>query len=140
MKSLIPLAQTLAKTSHEGQKYGIEDYFDYHITGVVNSLLLHSLPETYIIVGYLHDAVEDTELSLETINNLFGYVVKDAVDAISKRPGEPRIQYLQRCSSNKIARIVKLHDAMFNATNCFKNKNKHKFNEYLEAIGQLSHI
>ena len=136
--SLLNLAQTLAETYHKGQKYGIDDYYQYHICGVVNSLKLHNLPESYLIVGYLHDIVEDTSITIETIVNLFGETVGEAVDAISKREGESRDNYLVRCSSNKIARIVKLQDAMFNSMNCFKNKNKTKHNEYLIAISKLT--
>ena len=80
---------------------------------------------------------EDTSVSLETIYNLFGKVVGEAVDAITKREGEDRPTYLARCTSNKIARVVKLHDAMFNATSCHKNKNKTKFNYYLQTIAAL---
>ena len=78
---------------------------------------------------------EDTSVSLETIYNLFGKVVGEAVDAITKREGEDRPTYLARCASNKIARVVKLHDAMFNATSCHKNKTK--FNYYLQTIAAL---
>ena len=48
----------------------------------------------------------------------------EAVYAITKRDGEDRQTYLARCASNKITRVVKLHDAMFNATSCHKNKTK----------------
>lgn len=138
MKELTPLAEALSKFAHLGQKYGTEDYYSYHVTGIVNSLKLHNLSESYLIVGLLHDVVEDTEVTLETIVNLFGEDIGHAVDAITKREGESRENYLVRCSSNKISRIVKLHDAMFNATNCFKNKNKSKYNYYLETISKLT--
>ena len=49
-----------------------------------------------------------------------------------------RADYLARCSTNKIARLVKLHDAMFNATNCHKNKNENKFTYYLQTISKLT--
>ena len=134
--SKILLAQTLSSTSHIGQRYGTENYFDYHICGVVESLMIHDLSEEFIIVGYLHDIVEDTSVTLDTIENLFDKTVRDAVDAITKRKEESRTDYLARCSSNKIARIVKLYDASFNAVNCFKNKNK--FTYYLQTISKLT--
>lgn len=127
----------MSKNAHSGVKYGVEDYFEYHVQGVVTSLTQHNLPDEYLLTGFLHDVVEDTHITVETITNLFGVEVGEAVDAISKRVGETRNAYLTRCASNKIARLVKLHDAMFNATNCFKNKNKSKFNYYLETIAML---
>ena len=43
MKSLVKVAETLSRALHQGQKYGTEKYFEYHIQSVVNSLKLHSL-------------------------------------------------------------------------------------------------
>lgn len=138
LSSKVLLAQTLSSTSHAGQRYGIENYFDYHICGVVESLKIHDLPEEFLIVGYLHDIVEDTSVTLDTIENLFDTTIRDAVDAITKRKDESRPDYLVRCTTNKIARLVKLHDAMFNATNCHKNKNDNKFSYYLQTISKLT--
>ena len=138
LSSKVLLAQTLSSTSHAGQRYGIENYFDYHICGVVESLKIHDLPEEFLIVGYLHDIVEDTTVTLDTIENLFDTTIRDAVDAITKRKDESRPDYLIRCTTNKIARLVKLHDAMFNATNCHKNKNDNKFSYYLQTISKLT--
>lgn len=33
--------------------------------------------------------------------------------------------------------LLDLHDAMFNATNCFKSKNTSRFNYYIDTINQL---
>lgn len=55
----VELAETLSKESHQGQKYGPHDYFEYHIKGVVNSLIEHQFSEIYIITALLHDSVED---------------------------------------------------------------------------------
>ena len=137
MTQLVHLASVMSETFHSNQKYGIESYFKYHIEGVVNSLKLHNFCDDYIIVGYLHDLAEDTSISLDTIYNLFGKTIGDAVKAITKVKDEPRINYLSRCASNPIARMVKLHDALFNATNCHKNKNKTKVNYYLDTINSL---
>ena len=48
--SKVLLAKTLSSTSHIGQRYGTENYFDYHICGVVESLKIHDLSEEFIIV------------------------------------------------------------------------------------------
>ena len=138
--SLITLARTLSKTFHQNQLYGTYNYFDYHIeNGVVALLKLHNFSENYIIVGYLHDLIEDVDtVSINTIKELFGNVISEAVDAITKRSNETREEYLTRCSKNKIARIVKLQDAVFNATNCAKNKNKNKYHYYLNTISYLT--
>ena len=73
----------------------------------------------FIIVAYLHDIVEDTKIDISTVKNLFGKEIADAVDAMTKRKNESRKEYITRCAANKIARFVKLQDAVFNASNCF---------------------
>lgn len=137
MKQKVKLAKKLSKTFHKGQTYGLYDYFEYHITGVVNLLKVHNMPAKFIIVAYLHDIVEDTKIDISTVKNLFGKEIADAVDAMTKRKNESRKEYITRCAANKIARFVKLQDAVFNASNCFKNKNSNQFNYYMDTIALL---
>lgn len=137
MKKKVKLAKKLSKTFHKGQTYGLYDYFEYHITGVVNLLKVHNMPAKFIIVAYLHDIVEDTKIDISTVKNLFGKEIADAVDAMTKRKNESRKEYITRCAANKIARFVKLQDAVFNASNCFKNKNSNQFNYYMDTIASL---
>lgn len=42
MTQLVQLACVMSQTFHSNQKYGTEDYFKYHVEGVVNSLRLHN--------------------------------------------------------------------------------------------------
>lgn len=144
MSTRLQLAESLARHYHKGQTYGSNvDYFEYHIQGVVAQLKVHNLEEDTIIVGYLHDIVEDTGVNIETIQQMFGAKVADAVLALTYKafdPNESRESYIKRCATNKIARVVKLHDATFNATNCLKNKNTDKFNYYAKTIASLGLI
>ena len=137
MKQKVKLAKKLSKTFHKGQTYGLYDYFEYHINGVVNLLKVHNMSSKFIIVAYLHDIVEDTKIDISTVKNLFGKEIADAVDAMTKRKNESRKEYITRCAANKIARFVKLQDAVFNASNCFKNKNSNQFNYYMDTIASL---
>jgi (p)ppGpp synthase/HD superfamily hydrolase len=76
-----------------------------------------SLPEARI-VAVLHDVVEDTNLTLETLeDNGFGPPILDALDALSRRPGEAYEDYIQRLAPNLIAREVKLSDLRDNLAN-----------------------
>ncbi|MBN6538747.1 HD domain-containing protein [Acinetobacter pittii] len=130
----VELAEKLSKESHQGQKYGPHDYFEYHIKGVVNSLIEHQFSEIYIITALLHDSVEDTPLTLDKIESLFGKEVRDAVDGLTKRESETREEYLIRCGLNPIARVVKLHDAGFNAHNSHKDNNHSRVDYYLQTM------
>lgn len=130
-------AYKLAKQHHKHQKYGNHDYFDFHIMGVVRSLMQSEVSYEFLIVACLHDAVEDSNLSLIDIEKQFNLRIRNAVDAITKRKDETREEYLLRCKSNDIARIVKLHDATFNATQCFLSKPE-KFDYYINTIASLA--
>lgn len=136
MKDLYLKAQAVAKNAHGDQKYGSEDYFKYHVMGVVRSLMQVEAPYEYLIVACLHDTLEDTLLTYKDINQDFGSEIADAVIALTKFNDESRTDYLARCRSNDIARVVKLHDATFNATQCHFT-DQEKFNYYIDTISQL---
>lgn len=131
------LASAIAKTAHYGQKYREHDYYEYHICGVVASLMCHSATTESLIVGFLHDVVEDSNVGLERISLLFGEETAEAVDAITKREGETRCQYILRCKRNPIACEVKSHDAMFNALECFKQGKMKDYQYYLNTLKLL---
>lgn len=62
-------------------------------------------------VAWLHDVVEDTEVTLLDLKNAgFDDEIIDAVDAMSKRQGETNEAYYHRVKRNKIAAVVKLCD------------------------------
>ena len=139
MSTKLVLAEALATHYHFGMMYGThQDYVQYHILGVVNQMRVHHLSEEHLIVGFLHDIVEDTSCTIETITALFGERIAAAVLAITKLKDESREEYLTRCAKNKLARMVKLHDALFNATNSAKSKNTERYNYYIQTISQLS--
>lgn len=63
-----------------------------------------------MIVAVLHDVVEDTTVTLATINSLFGDTISNAVDALTKRHGESYDDFLDRIKLNPLARLVKMQD------------------------------
>lgn len=69
----------------------------------------------FIIVGYLHDTLEDSFITTkECLAKTFSKEVADAVDAITRRQGESYFEYLRRCKENRIARLVKIADIEHN--------------------------
>lgn len=141
MSTKLQLSESIARHYHHGQYYGAsQSYFEYHIQGLVNQLKIHNVSEEILIVAYLHDIVEDTSCTIELITSLFGERISSAVFAITKQENESRDDYLVRCAKNKLARVVKFHDAVFNATNCLKNKNTNKYNYYIYSISKLAAV
>jgi len=67
-------------------------------------------------VAVLHDVVEDTHVSLETLSFLFPDLIVRAVDAISKREGELNRAYWERVKANPLALEVKLADIAHNTS------------------------
>jgi GTP diphosphokinase / guanosine-3',5'-bis(diphosphate) 3'-diphosphatase len=63
------------------------------------------------IAAVLHDVVEDTSVTLDDLAaEGFNSEILDAVRALTKLPGETRMEAAQRASVNKIALAVKLAD------------------------------
>ena len=107
----VKTAQAWAEKLHKGQvdKSG-KPYMDHpaRVAGRLES------PEAQV-VGWLHDTVEDTGLSLMEIEKEFGPETAAAVDAVSRRDGEAWEDYLQRVKANSIARQVKISDLIDNS-------------------------
>jgi GTP diphosphokinase / guanosine-3',5'-bis(diphosphate) 3'-diphosphatase len=63
------------------------------------------------IAAVLHDVVEDTPVTLEDLlSEGFSQDIVDAVEALTKREGESRLEAATRAAQNKIALVVKLAD------------------------------
>ena len=104
---LLERAIALATEKHDGQvDKGGKPYIE-HCLRVMD--MLSSLDEK--IVGVLHDAVEDTDLTLdELIDSGFPHRIVLAIDAISRKPDESRGSYMRRVTGNELALKVKIAD------------------------------
>lgn len=83
MKKKITIAEEFAKKAHEGQKQATgEPYFE-HPKAVAELLKKWKQNEEVISAGYLHDVVEDCNVSLEELKEKFGKKVAYLVDGMS---------------------------------------------------------
>ena len=107
----VAAARALATKAHEGQtdKAGLP-----YITHPERVALRMESPELQVI-GWLHDTVEDTTLTVKDIAERFGPETAAAVDAISRRDGEKWSDYLDRVAANPMARQVKISDLIDNS-------------------------
>ena len=107
----VAAARALATKAHEGQtdKAGLP-----YITHPERVASRPSTPEAQV-VGWLHDTVEDTPITLRDIEATFGPETAAAVDAISRSDGEPWSDYLDRVAANPMARRVKISDLIDNS-------------------------
>jgi (p)ppGpp synthase/HD superfamily hydrolase len=65
-----------------------------------------------LIVAYLHDVVEDTDVTFDDLRELgFSESVLAALDGVTKRTGEKYMDFIRRCKvSGPVAVAVKLAD------------------------------
>lgn len=100
------LALALAAFAHEGQtdKAGV-DYIEHP-----KAVAANFEDENRVIVALLHDVLEDTSVTEDTIRNLFGDSIADACRALTHAEGEPYLDYVRRAIQNPLARDVKKAD------------------------------
>ena len=134
---ILKCAEEMSQCWHRGQKYGDGDYFQEHITKVVSSVVLAGGSVNEVVVAYLHDVVEDTDVDLDEICGFFGLEVAEAVDAITKRECESRDDYLKRCMENPTAKFVKIHDAWCNLNSSVKCGDQKRIRKYKLTIQKL---
>jgi (p)ppGpp synthase/HD superfamily hydrolase len=84
-----------------------------------------------IVTAYLHDAIEDTNITKEIIEEEFGKDISIFVDLLSKRDGELYDDYLKRLFAKPtfVSNAVKYCDLIFNIENCrkaYEGGNKHR--------------
>lgn len=102
----------LAVQAHAGQASQDGEPYVMHPLRV----MLRFTDEPTRIVALLHDAVEDTALTLADLSAQgFTPDVVQAVDAISRRRDEPYPAYMDRVAANPLAARVKLADLEDNA-------------------------
>ncbi len=97
----------IAAKAHSGQQDKAGEPYILHPVRV----MLRVTTEQERIAAVLHDVVEDTDISLEQLRaEGFAEAVIQAIDALTKREGESRIDAAHRAAANTIARMVKLAD------------------------------
>ena len=104
-------AMRIATKAHEGQKDKSGNDYILHPVTVSG----YCVTEEGKIAALLHDTVEDTDVTLDDLRKEgFDERIVNAVDCLSKRPGEDVGDYLERVASSDIAAEVKFADMRHN--------------------------
>jgi len=139
MRDLIIKAHELAKTAHEGQSYNDPgDYYEYHILGVVKEAMFMAEEDRYRvqIVATLHDAIEDSELTLDDLRDA-GFPEDIVIDIayLTKTKDTILDEYLTAIRDERpVALLVKKADMTFNLRNCIKEGNRKRFVKYSKQM------
>jgi (p)ppGpp synthase/HD superfamily hydrolase len=78
-------ARTFAAEQHTlaGVRYG-DNPFEYHLDAVATILLAFGHDEYGVIAAaYLHDVVEDTPVTIQEVGQMYGFIIRDLVDAVT---------------------------------------------------------
>ncbi|MDO8494031.1 MAG: bifunctional (p)ppGpp synthetase/guanosine-3',5'-bis(diphosphate) 3'-pyrophosphohydrolase, partial [Deltaproteobacteria bacterium] len=81
---LIKKAYCCAAKAHEGQKRKSGEPYLNHPLAVAKILTDIKMDVTSIVAALLHDTVEDTKVTLEEIEHLFGEEIRTLVDGVTK--------------------------------------------------------
>ena len=152
MKSIVK-AYSFARDAHDGQYRNSGDNFFIHPFNVALILADLNMDTSTIIAGLLHDVIEDTDVTYETIDEEFGVQIADLVDGVTKLK---KLQYKtkQENQAENLRKmvlamaedirviIVKLADRLHNMRTLeYMNdeKRKEKALETLEIYAPLAH-
>lgn len=108
MKSNLSLAIQIATEAHDGQvDRGGAPYILHPLR-----VMLAVKGDRERIAAVLHDVAEDCPAwPLERLREQsFSGAVCDALDALTRRKGEPYAEFIERCAADPIALVVKLAD------------------------------
>lgn len=152
-------AISLAADVHNGQTdLGGEAYILHplHVMGKIDSYVrtsewneIEGFRLDAMIVAVLHDVLEDYRgervLLRAHMRSTFGDRAMDAIEAVTKRPNESRAAYLDRCSKNHIACLVKRQDLLHNADISRLNRVLTKADDerrarYLSEVMQMNRV
>lgn len=132
---MIKFARDFAIYAHGNQRYGDQPYV-VHLDSV--SQLLQPYGETAQIIGYLHDILEDTEITAEQLRTQFGSFITECVKIVSDEPGEDRKErkiktYEKMAKINaeyELALLVKTADRLANIKASLASKSERHLKTY----------
>lgn len=128
-------AREFAIVAHGDQRYGERPYW-FHLDQVVENLSeFGPVAET---VGYLHDVVEDTSITVAEISEKFGSLVAECVALLTDEPGanrkERKAKTYKKLSAvrgpSELALIVKVADRLANVRACIADEKVTLWNVY----------
>ena len=150
---LLDKAYALAQSAHKGQKRKSGEPFVVHPVAVATMLADMDMDLATVIAGMLHDTVEDTDVTLDTIAEQFGSDIAYLVDGVTKLKHIPmttkeelqaenlRKMFLSMASDIRVI-VIKLVDRLHNMrTLQYVNTDSQitKARETLEIYTPLAH-
>jgi (p)ppGpp synthase/HD superfamily hydrolase len=129
----------IAVEAHAHQKDKVGKPYLLHVF----SVMARGKSDDEKIVALLHDVVEDTDRTLSDLDAAgFAPHILAAVDALTKRHGEPYNDFIERVKQNPLAVKVKINDLEDNMDikrlPLVAEKDVERLNRYLKAYRDLT--
>lgn len=147
---LLSAARKLAQVAHVDQRYGDHPY-TYHLSDVANVLFEFSVWNgERLAAAWLHDALEDTELTREQIAEACGERVAEIVWRVTDEPGANRAARkaatLPKIAADMDAILIKLADRIANVRQCLRDNSallkmyRKEYQEFSDALRAWSPV
>ena len=131
---IVPAAKALALKKHASQLYGNQPY-SKHLEEVVSLCEHYNLGYDAQTVGWLHDIIEDTDVTTDDIQQIFGERIALAVRDISN--GTDFSMTLRIIAQNPLSRVVKLCDRLANMRNSVDGRHKYLRGKYIKQYPEF---
>ncbi len=133
-------ARMVAFLAHKGHTYDIYPY-EKHLEDVVDIVKKFGFSGKYIVGAYLHDGIEDANLSYNKIKKAFGLEVAEIVYAVTDEIGRNRKEKKEKTypkiKANPDSLIVKLADRIANVEHGIRFDNEEKTKMYKKEFAEF---
>lgn len=133
-------AELIARLAHTGQVDRNGEPYILHPEAVAKRLRFLDHPDWVVAVGWLHDVIEDTVVTMENLGAL-GLKIEqtNVLDALTRREGEVYAEYIDRViGAGHTARTVKIVDINHNLHPLRRFDGDGSLRErYKKALGRL---
>ena len=122
----------LADKAHQGQlRDDGTDYFN-HPRRVSEMALDKTKSMEAVIIALLHDVIEDTDTTVETLVSIVGKTITKKVLLLTKKPGQSTTGYLKNVMlyADRTTLIIKILDRIDNVSDLKNNPDKEKVEKY----------
>jgi guanosine-3',5'-bis(diphosphate) 3'-pyrophosphohydrolase len=149
--SLLQRAYDVAEEMHRGQRRKSGDPYITHPLAVATILAELGMDTTTLVAALLHDTVEDTDYSLESLSSEFGEKVSELVDGVTKldkvklgtaAEAETIRKMVIAMARDPRVLVIKLADRLHNMRTMrflSPEKQARKARETLEVLAPLAH-
>ena len=131
--NIVEKARAFAALAHKCQMYGNRPYL-YHLDHVaqVAERFGHGEWPLVMVSCYLHDVIEDTNVTKEELADHFGHTTADVVSFVSDVGGKDKeFLFKNYTGKDRVATLVKYCDRVANVEACLAENKTEILNKYI---------